>query len=259
MSKLEFTKEQKLIHYYLLNTAQMPDMGILHGRMRSIIHLLELSKSEACDIYEDFAIELLDEVIDAVDSEFPVGFDYGICGIGWGLEYIIKKRLLAVDEDICMSLDKYVYAYLKREDYVGIGLQKGLLGVLLYFLSRLENQDLVPKTSTSICVLHIKEVLEIMQRLLTEEQIDLLCQERGDSDNDCFINIIFSKWDYPILVYSLAQVYEYGIEQHSVVRLMKKLLENRSVTNNFPKGSNNKVLLEEVVTRADNLIKVSNQ
>ena len=257
MNKIEFTKEEKLTHYYLINAALMPNMGILNGRMRAIIHFLEISKSQNNTIYEDFAIELLDEIVDEINDDFPICFEYGLCGIGWGIEYIVKKRLLAVDEDVCAPFDKYINKFILHEDYEGIGLKKGLIGVLLYLLSRLENQDLISKKEVvESCKGQIKAVVKIISRMLTKEFVLDLQKEKENQDFDPAGIIIYSKWEYPILLQALFLTHYHDIERIEVKNILTRLLSAIKITAHYPKYANNRNLLVKVVEPINALLKI---
>lgn len=245
---VEFTKEEELTHYLLLNAALMPDMGILNGRMKAILHFLELSGKEDKPYYEDFAIELLDEILDTINENFPVCFGHGLCGIGWGIEYIIKKRWLAVDEDICAPYDKLVARYIRQERYDGVGVYNGLTGVLLYLLSRIENPSVTP--GSSVLAENKKQidlVINRMSRIMTVEAVLQLLKEKENSDfvmnGICF----YSKWEYPVVLHTLGLVYQHGIQRSKVIMMLEHMLLPLKNDNYFPKIDVNKTLLRKIL------------
>lgn len=222
---MEFTPEEKLTHYLLLNAALMSDMGILNGRMKAVIHFLELSRAEHISFYEDFAIELLDEILDSVNDDFPVCFGHGVCGIGWGVEYILRKRFLTVDEDVCAPYDRLVARYVNREHYDGIGVYGGLTGVLLYYLARIEN----PCFTLGDSVLeenkrHVAGIIMRISRMMTDELVLQLMQEKENPDFVMSGIYIYSKWEYPVILHTLGLVYRYGIEPKVVQSLLECLV-----------------------------------
>lgn len=245
----EFTPEEKLTHYLLLNAALMPDMGILNGRMKAVLHFLELSKKENISFYEDFAIELLDEILDAVDDDFPVCFGHGLCGIGWGVEYIIRKRLLAVDEDVCEPYDRLVVRYVSWEHYDGIGVYGGLTGALLYFLSRIENprftsDDLVCEENKR----QISGIIDRISRMLTDELVLQLTEEKENFDFVMSGVYIYSKWEYPVILHTLGLVYQHGIQQEKTRELLECLLYPlKSGEGALPGSEVNKELLKRTL------------
>lgn len=241
---ISFSPEEKLTHYLLLNAALMPDLGVLNGRMKAVIHFLELSKQKKEMLYEDFAMEMLDEIIAAIKKDFPICFGHGLCGIGWGIEHMIKKRLLAVDEDVCEPYDKEIARYIRQERYEGIGLYNGLTGILLYLLARIENYTI--KSDSSVMAGNKKQinlVIHAMFTLLTQNEITKLAQEKDNPEFSINLPLIYSKWEYPILLQALGTTYLHGIQPGKVTKLLECLLLPFNIASNFPKSKINKQIL----------------
>ena len=246
---VEFAREEQLTHYLLLNAALMPDMGILNGRMKAVLHLLELSRKEKISFYEDFAIELLDEILDAVNDDFPVCFGHGLCGIGWGVEYIVKRRLLAVDEDICAPYDRMVARYVSREHYDGAGVYAGLTGVLLYFLSRIENVCSPSlKAVTEENKKQIAGIIHRMFRMMTDDFVLQIMQEKDNSDFVMNGVFIYSKWEYPVILHTLGLVFQHGIERRKTLSLLDRMLRPlRNGKGRLPESEINRELLNKTL------------
>lgn len=50
---------------------------------------------------------MLEEVIQELHSDLPIRFSDGLCGIGWGVEYLIQNAFIAGDSDeILEDLDQ---------------------------------------------------------------------------------------------------------------------------------------------------------
>lgn len=57
--------------------------------------------------FRAYAEELLDEVFDMVHENVPIDFVNGLCGIGWGIEYLLCHSLMDGDADeVLEDIDK---------------------------------------------------------------------------------------------------------------------------------------------------------
>lgn len=87
----------------MLTSLFYKDYSIINGQMGAAIFFAFLSR--VCDNhwYEDFASELLDSVISSTNISMPVNFAYGLCGIGWGIEFLKHHGFLEDDTDEILS------------------------------------------------------------------------------------------------------------------------------------------------------------
>ena len=82
--------------------------------------------------FEELAGELLDEVVESVCLGMPVGLSFGWCGIGWGVEYLVRKGFVEDDDNEGRNkIDEKVMEYDVRRlgDY---SLATGLEGISWY-------------------------------------------------------------------------------------------------------------------------------
>lgn len=246
--RIAFTPEEGLTHYLLLNAPLMPDAGILNGKMKAAIHFFELYRREKNEMFEDFALELIEEIHDLVNETFPVCFGHGICGIGWGTEYLIKRHFLSADEDVCAPCDLFVARHIRQERYEGLGLYDGLTGLLLYYLARIENSRMAP----GFRILaenrnHIHQLIGLMLRLASDDEVERLFNETDNADYDIRRLFIYSKWVYPIVLRALGQTYCHDIRRGEVVEVLKRLLQPLDSVSEFPKAAINKQILQQTL------------
>lgn len=111
--------------------------GLFHGRMGMAVFFFLYARHTDSRIYEDFAGNLIDDIYDDISTAMPVGLKDGLCGIGWGIEYLVQQRYLEGNTDeILEDIDlKIMEKDLRRiTDY---SLENGLEGILWYALMRL--------------------------------------------------------------------------------------------------------------------------
>lgn len=129
-----FDLRQRMLNHLLLRSGTTPDIGLLHGKTGLIILFYHCSKYFNNTLYEEFANELMDELAESLDNEMRIGFEYGLCGIGWGIDYLIGNNFVEGESYwVCEEIDKKIMQTDPRRimDYT---LETGLTGLLHYVL-----------------------------------------------------------------------------------------------------------------------------
>lgn len=86
---------QKSTEFMLLNVYSLPQMGFVYGKAGIALTLFELSGFKNEEAYEEYAYDLLKEVLTyKLENK---NFAYGTAGIGYVLDYLIKNRFLDAD------------------------------------------------------------------------------------------------------------------------------------------------------------------
>lgn len=222
---VSFTDEEKKINAFFLSANFLENLGITNGKIGIALYFFSLYRRTHNNLYEDFAFELLDEVDNAINDRTLVGFRFGLCGIGWGIEFLVSERYIGVDEDICARFEHRIQHFVLYDGFQGVGVANGLSGVLLYLLARIES-SLVRPDSEKMFVnkRFIIYVVDKLSLLLTPELIHTLVREQ---DNDVFskkIPLVLSNWDYPVLLWILGRVALHGILREKTENLLARLL-----------------------------------
>ena len=87
--------------------------------------------------FEDFAECLLDELYEEIHKDLPINLENGLCGIGWGIEYIVQRGFINGNtDDILADIDCKVMEIdpLRLSD---LSLRSGLAGIAFYIIARL--------------------------------------------------------------------------------------------------------------------------
>lgn len=127
----------RLTRHLILNYHFAPNAGLLNGKMGGVVFFGQYAKHTGKAYFREYAEELLDEVFDMVHENIPINFVDGLCGIGWGVEYLIQNALMEGDsDDVLEDIDKKIIERdpLHIED---LSLHTGLRGVLMYITARL--------------------------------------------------------------------------------------------------------------------------
>ncbi len=124
----------------ILTSLFMKDYSLMNGQMGCAIFFALLSRVSGNHWYEDFADELLENICENLTIHHPVNFGSGLCGIGWGIEFLKYQGFIAGDTDeILVDVDNAVMERDVRR-ISDISLENGLSGILAYVESRLNTQ-----------------------------------------------------------------------------------------------------------------------
>lgn len=133
-----FSFEQKMVHYLILKSPLIEDLGLFHGKMGIALFFFEYGRSTGCDVYTDIAEELLDDIWALIHTELSFRFDSGLSGIGWGIEYLLQNRFISGDgNEVCEEMDRVIMQTdLCRLD--DLRLDTGLEGIFYYVSARMQ-------------------------------------------------------------------------------------------------------------------------
>lgn len=160
-----------------LNDDFHSSLGLAHGKMRAAIFFFHCARSSGSDIYEDVAGRLLDELFGQLSIGMPVSFADGLCGIGWGIEYLIQEGFIEGDADeVLAEIDASVIQEIYVQALDGLGLDTGILGLGHYILMRVRPYWKMGDTDSS---LELKENLIYLIDWL-DRQLDDAGDERTD-------------------------------------------------------------------------------
>lgn len=128
----------KITNHVILNASCINELGLCFGKMGIVIFLYHLSRHTKNNLFNDFADELLMEVVNNMTHKLPLNFSTGYCGIGWAFEYLIQNEFIEVEDhtEVFSEIDcKIMECNLSR--LTEYNLYEGLEGFLHYITFRL--------------------------------------------------------------------------------------------------------------------------
>lgn len=132
------TYEQALT-YLTTNSSFTGNLGLFHGRMGIILFFAHYARATQCKHYEDIAGCLLDELYEEIHENLPVNLENGLCGIGWGIEYLVQQGFMEGDTDeILADIDRKVMK-LGPARITTLGFIHPLYGNDLHVINRFRN------------------------------------------------------------------------------------------------------------------------
>lgn len=256
-----FSYNQGIINMLLLNASFINNLGLMHGKMGISILFFHLARKYENKIYEDYAGELIDEIYEEITIDTPVDFENGLAGIGWGIEYLVQNKFIDADTDeVLEEFDNRIFKELINYTPDEIGLLNGLVGIGTYFLKRMQNsasnKERITKLTNKQILIHLIDELEHrtldVRAILIEPDARTANLEQPNSETKetfepkpCF-NIT---WNYPVLIWFLAELHQQKIVNFKIEKLIRRLIEPLTNSNNLPKLQSNRLLLALALTK----------
>jgi lantibiotic modifying enzyme len=258
----------------LLNASFIDNLGLMHGKMGISICFYYLARQTGNRIYEDYAGELIDEIYDEITMHTPVDFENGLAGIGWGIEYLVQNKFIEADTDeVLEEFDNRIFKELIYNTPKKIGLLNGIIGIGAYFLKRIQNPSSNDEKITTLTnkqtLIHVIDELERQTQDISEiikepeantKRLELLNNQILEPSNNqtpehsnpkpCF----YITWNYPFLLWFLAELYQQNIFNFKVDKIIQRLLEPLSDKTNLPKLQSNRLLLALALTKLSRTI-----
>lgn len=130
-------KYHQALTYLTINSSFLGDLGLFHGRMGIVLFFAYYARVTQNKQYEDFAEILLDEIYEEIHWDLPINLENGLCGIGWGIEYLVQNGFMKGNTDeILADIDRKVLEIdpLRISD---LSFRRGLAGIIFYVIARL--------------------------------------------------------------------------------------------------------------------------
>jgi lantibiotic modifying enzyme len=130
---------ERIARQLTLFASFIPNIGLYHGKMGIAISLAHFARLTGNMLYGDCAGELLDEIYEDISVETLIDFESGLCGIGWGIEYLLQNEFIQGDfQAILSSLDRKIMERNIR-CITDLSLRTGLCGISCYIQQRIQS------------------------------------------------------------------------------------------------------------------------
>lgn len=130
---------ERITNHLILNAGFTDNLGLYHGKMGIIIFFCHYARYINDISYDDFAGILIEQVYEEIHDKMYFDMEDGLCGIGWGIEYLIQNKFMEGNsQDILHEID----AKIMERDPLRLSdksLHTGTGGVLLYSTYRHQN------------------------------------------------------------------------------------------------------------------------
>lgn len=158
---------QRIARYLMLHSSFINNIGLLNGKMGIAIFFFHYAKYTNNKLYENFAGCLIDEIYAEININSPKDFKNGLCGIAWGMEYLIRNHFVQADADeVLEDIDKQILERDVRR-ISDNSLETGLKGIAYYVISRCENSK---KEKLSISKEYIIDLIESLDLKMGKDE-----------------------------------------------------------------------------------------
>ena len=104
-----FDRETRIDHALLLYCDLLKKAGLAHGKFGVALYFYLRAGTGKDGVYAMTADMLLEDVMEELTLDMPVDFLYGITGIGWGVEFLIRQGMVSANRDeVLEELDEAV-------------------------------------------------------------------------------------------------------------------------------------------------------
>ena len=161
----------------LLSGGLIKNIGLFNGKMGLSIFMYKYSKVKSIDIYERYADELLNDIIESIDNQMEYGLSNGLCGIAWGIEYLIRNQYVEGDSiEILYEINKKICEQDITLLYDDMSLSTGMIGILHYYAYHfLSNEMYIDKISLNL----IDRVDKLLTRIVySDDKMNILDIDR---------------------------------------------------------------------------------
>lgn len=166
---------QKSIDKILSTYEKRTNLGLFEGKMGIAILLFHYSIRSGNLLYRKYAEKVIDNIVDLISITTPLNFKDGLCGIAWGICYLVEKKILNENiEEILEDVDAEIMK-LDINKISDKSLEYGLLGISVYLnkrqiFSSSERQSHFTKELSSFVKCNIKDK-EILDKIFKGFQI----------------------------------------------------------------------------------------
>jgi hypothetical protein len=158
----------------LLNGALTECPGLVHGKMGIAVFFFHYAQYTDNMLFADYAMDVTGEMLNQIHVNSPADYEKGIAGIGAGMDYLIRKDFLSVEDDICEDFDGRMVRAVMYDPWPDFSQYEGLTGYGRYWMTRFRYQ--APAAPARECLLRIIALMEErLPDISAEEQSDVYC------------------------------------------------------------------------------------
>jgi hypothetical protein len=146
--------------------------GLYGGKAGLCIGAFLEYRNSAEAIWNQEAMQLLDEICENITVVQQMDFASGLPGIGWALEWIVQNNFVKANtDDVLESLDDELFKAIIYSKIKNLSLETGAIGLALFFYKRLMAQNLYTSRYRKVYIIECLVLLidEIYNGLLDEK------------------------------------------------------------------------------------------
>ena len=148
--------------------------GLVHGKMGIAIFFFHYAQYTGNELFADYAMDLINEILEQIHVNNPANYETGIAGIGVGIDYLIRNDFLTTEDDICEDIDQRMVRALLYDPLSNFSQYDGLTGYGRYWVTRFFNKT--SSKQAQKCLFYIiGKIEEQLTNIQVQEKTDVYC------------------------------------------------------------------------------------
>ena len=128
----------KIVQTLIINGSLTEQPGLFYGKTGIAVFFFHYAKLTGNSLFQEYAMNLIDELQKQIASTTSIRYDIGIAGIGVGFNCFLQNGFIeAEDNDFFEAYDARLYRAALYEPELDLSLEGGLTGLGRYFINRL--------------------------------------------------------------------------------------------------------------------------
>ncbi len=149
------------------------DIGLLSGQMGLVLFLFHYAKYINNKNIHELSHVFLNEIFNKIDCSISIDFHSGLCGIGWGLEYLVQSKFIEVDTDeILEDVDKKINE-INLDRISDFNLNHGLGGIIHYIIARTQQKTNFTKRIIELNPFYKKALFLLEKEFINFDSFDV--------------------------------------------------------------------------------------
>jgi hypothetical protein len=207
----------------------VPRAGLMTGKTGIAILLYNYARYKNDPEIMEYADRLIEVAVQETRPHIGTNFDSGLCGIVWGIDYLVKQEFIQADEEIFKAIESFLFQEMERTLYftnLGFESEKGLY-IWNRFKSCEPSSEKTWHRRMENCIHHFRDIL--MQRYTNYELLVFPCKSL-------------------ILFFHVCQTLrEHNLYCKEIDALYKELSESVKISYNEEKNASDKYILASLL------------
>ena len=129
---------EEIVQALIINGTLTKQAGLFYGKTGIAVFFFHYAHYTGNGLYQEYAMDLIEEIQKQVTVAESTSYDTGISGIGVGFEYFLKNGFIEADNDLFDDFDTRMYRAAMYEPYPNLSLEEGLTGWGRYLIYRIQ-------------------------------------------------------------------------------------------------------------------------